>query len=157
MMSTCCSNHVEAKNKYTKKECIKLVITQNCIKMHGQQNIKRFFRHFANIVAVIFRLVYFVLWLIVWTQPPLMRSSVHQYTIHTRNTNCSFIVNPYYLPKRILKLAICVNSSLIRNSLKTDMIVKFAVPRYLKLWFLVSATTLLHGTTQPQCCTLLFV
>jgi hypothetical protein len=23
-----------------KKECIKLVITQNCIKMHGQQNIK---------------------------------------------------------------------------------------------------------------------
>jgi hypothetical protein len=27
-------------NKYIKKECIKLVITQNCIKMHGQQNIK---------------------------------------------------------------------------------------------------------------------
>jgi hypothetical protein len=27
-------------NKYIKKECIKLVINQNCIKMHGQQNIK---------------------------------------------------------------------------------------------------------------------
>jgi hypothetical protein len=27
-------------NKYIKKECIKLVITQNCIKMHGQKNIK---------------------------------------------------------------------------------------------------------------------
>jgi hypothetical protein len=27
-------------NKYIKKECIKLVITQNRIKMHGQQNIK---------------------------------------------------------------------------------------------------------------------
>jgi hypothetical protein len=28
------------RNKYIKKECIKLVITQNRIKMHGQQNIK---------------------------------------------------------------------------------------------------------------------
>jgi hypothetical protein len=28
MMSTCCSKHVEAENKYFKKECIKLVITQ---------------------------------------------------------------------------------------------------------------------------------
>jgi hypothetical protein len=27
-------------NKYIKKECMKLVVTQNCIKMHGQQNIK---------------------------------------------------------------------------------------------------------------------
>jgi hypothetical protein len=27
-------------NKYIKKECIKLVIAQNCIEMHGQQNIK---------------------------------------------------------------------------------------------------------------------
>jgi diketogulonate reductase-like aldo/keto reductase len=41
MMSTCCSKHVEASNKYIKKECIKLVITQNRIKMHGQQNIKK--------------------------------------------------------------------------------------------------------------------
>jgi hypothetical protein len=40
-MSTCCSKYVEVKNKYIKKECIKLVIIQNCIKMHGQQNIKR--------------------------------------------------------------------------------------------------------------------
>jgi hypothetical protein len=30
------------RNKYIKKECIKLVINQNCIKMlHGQQNIKK--------------------------------------------------------------------------------------------------------------------
>jgi hypothetical protein len=28
------------RNKYIKKECIKLVITQNRIKLHGQQNIK---------------------------------------------------------------------------------------------------------------------
>jgi hypothetical protein len=28
-------------NKYIKKECNKLVITKNCIEMHGQQNIKR--------------------------------------------------------------------------------------------------------------------
>jgi hypothetical protein len=27
-------------NKYIKKTRIKLVITQNCVKMHGQQNIK---------------------------------------------------------------------------------------------------------------------
>jgi hypothetical protein len=40
MMSTCCSKHVEAYNKYIKKEFIKLVITQNRIKMHSQQNIK---------------------------------------------------------------------------------------------------------------------
>jgi hypothetical protein len=29
MMSTCCSKHVEAWNKYIKKECVKLVINQN--------------------------------------------------------------------------------------------------------------------------------
>jgi hypothetical protein len=40
MMSTCCSKHVEAWNKYIKKECVKLVINQNYVKMHGQQNIK---------------------------------------------------------------------------------------------------------------------
>jgi hypothetical protein len=34
--------------KYFKKECIKLVIIQNCIKMHGQQNIKFYgFLHLA--------------------------------------------------------------------------------------------------------------
>jgi hypothetical protein len=32
--------HVEAWNKYIKKECVKLVINQNYVKMHGQQNIK---------------------------------------------------------------------------------------------------------------------
>ena len=40
MMSTCCSKHVEAWNKHTEKECIKLVINQNYVEMHGQQNIK---------------------------------------------------------------------------------------------------------------------
>jgi hypothetical protein len=40
MMSTCCSKHVEAWNKYIKKECVKLVLTQNYVKVHGQQNIK---------------------------------------------------------------------------------------------------------------------
>jgi Fe-S cluster biosynthesis and repair protein YggX len=40
MISTCCSKHVEAWNKYIKKECVKLVINQNYVKMHGQQNIK---------------------------------------------------------------------------------------------------------------------
>jgi hypothetical protein len=40
MMSTFCSKHVEAWNKYIKKECVKLVINQNYVKMHGQQNIK---------------------------------------------------------------------------------------------------------------------
>jgi hypothetical protein len=40
MMSTCCSKHVEAWNKYIEKECVKLVIKQNYIEMHGQQNIK---------------------------------------------------------------------------------------------------------------------
>jgi hypothetical protein len=29
MMSTCCSKHVEAWNKYIEKECVKLVINQN--------------------------------------------------------------------------------------------------------------------------------
>jgi hypothetical protein len=41
MMSTCCSKHVEALNKYTEKECVKLVINQNYVEMHGQQNIKK--------------------------------------------------------------------------------------------------------------------
>jgi hypothetical protein len=40
MMSTCCSKHVEAWNKYIKKECLKLVSNQNYVKMHGQQNVK---------------------------------------------------------------------------------------------------------------------
>jgi hypothetical protein len=28
-------------NKYIKKECVKLVVTQNRIEMHGQQNTKK--------------------------------------------------------------------------------------------------------------------
>jgi hypothetical protein len=40
MMITCCSKHVEAWNKYIKKQCVKLGINQNYVKMHGQQNIK---------------------------------------------------------------------------------------------------------------------
>jgi hypothetical protein len=39
MMSTRCSKHVQAWNKYIGKVCIKLVINQNYIEMHGQQNI----------------------------------------------------------------------------------------------------------------------
>jgi hypothetical protein len=38
-MSTC-SKHVQAWNKYTEKECVKLIINQNYVEMHGQQNIK---------------------------------------------------------------------------------------------------------------------
>jgi hypothetical protein len=45
MMSTCCSKHVEAWNKYIKKERVKLTNNQNYVKMHGQQNIK-----FGNIL-----------------------------------------------------------------------------------------------------------
>jgi hypothetical protein len=40
MMSTCCLKHAEARNKYIEKECVKLVINQNYVEMHGQQNIK---------------------------------------------------------------------------------------------------------------------
>jgi hypothetical protein len=40
MMSTCCSKHVQAWNKYIQKVCVKLVINQNYVEMHGQQNIK---------------------------------------------------------------------------------------------------------------------
>jgi hypothetical protein len=29
MISTCCSKHVEARNKHIEKECVKLVIDQN--------------------------------------------------------------------------------------------------------------------------------
>ena len=39
MMSTCCSKHVEAWNKYIEKECVDLVINfQNYVELHGQQN-----------------------------------------------------------------------------------------------------------------------
>jgi hypothetical protein len=40
MMSTCCSKHVQAWNKYIEKECFKLVINQSYVEMRGQQNIK---------------------------------------------------------------------------------------------------------------------
>jgi hypothetical protein len=41
MMSTWCFKHVQAWNKYIKKECVKLVISQNYVEMlYGQQNIK---------------------------------------------------------------------------------------------------------------------
>ena len=41
------SKHVDAWNKHTEKECMKLVIIQNYFEMHGQQNIKniRVWRH----------------------------------------------------------------------------------------------------------------
>jgi hypothetical protein len=35
-----CLKHVEAWKKYIEKECVKLVINQNYVEMHGQQNIK---------------------------------------------------------------------------------------------------------------------
>jgi hypothetical protein len=50
MMSTCCSKHVEAWNKYIERECVKLVINQNYVKMHGQQNIKFFYTQSENFV-----------------------------------------------------------------------------------------------------------
>jgi hypothetical protein len=63
MMSTCCSKHVEAWNKYIKKECVKLVIDQNYVKMHGQQNIKNLefssknkFEKLVHIVGFIIRI-----------------------------------------------------------------------------------------------------
>jgi hypothetical protein len=31
MMSTCCTKHVEARNKYIEKECVKLVVNQNYV------------------------------------------------------------------------------------------------------------------------------
>jgi hypothetical protein len=43
MMSTCCSKHVGGWNKYIEKECVKLVINQNYVEMHGQQNISYIF------------------------------------------------------------------------------------------------------------------
>jgi hypothetical protein len=44
-----CSKHVEAWNKYMEKECDKLVINQNYVKMHGQQNIKNLRKTFLPI------------------------------------------------------------------------------------------------------------
>jgi hypothetical protein len=49
MMNTCCSKHVEAWNKYIKKEWVKLVINQNYFKMHDQQNIKTQLNYFQII------------------------------------------------------------------------------------------------------------
>jgi hypothetical protein len=46
MMSTCCSKHVQAWNKYNKKECVKLVINQNagsvvvCIEGSGHVHLQ---------------------------------------------------------------------------------------------------------------------
>jgi hypothetical protein len=48
MMSTCFSKHVEAWNKYIKKECVMLVINQNYVKVHGQQNIKMLPKYFKD-------------------------------------------------------------------------------------------------------------
>jgi hypothetical protein len=48
MMSTCCSIHVEAWNKYIKKECVKLVINQNNL------NTILFFNNFYRGHAIVF-------------------------------------------------------------------------------------------------------
>ena len=53
MMSTFCSKHVEAWNKHIEKECIKLVINQNYVEMHGQQNIKFLVLPFHCVTAFI--------------------------------------------------------------------------------------------------------
>jgi uncharacterized protein with gpF-like domain len=58
MMSTRCSKHVEAWNKYIKKECVKLVINQNYVKMHGQQNIKNKFYFFLENLEEICKTAY---------------------------------------------------------------------------------------------------
>jgi hypothetical protein len=52
-MSTCCSKHVEAWNKYIKKECVKLIINQNYVKMHGQQNIKIIVSPLSNLLLIL--------------------------------------------------------------------------------------------------------
>jgi hypothetical protein len=43
MMSTCCLKHVQAWNKCIEKECVKLVINQNYVEMHGRQNINNIY------------------------------------------------------------------------------------------------------------------
>jgi hypothetical protein len=53
MMSTCCSKHVDALNKYIKKECVKLVINQNYVKMHGQKNIKHSLTFLPSIILLL--------------------------------------------------------------------------------------------------------
>jgi hypothetical protein len=42
MMSTFCSKHAEPWNKYIGKERVKVVINQNYVEMHGQQNIEKY-------------------------------------------------------------------------------------------------------------------
>jgi hypothetical protein len=57
MMSTCCSKHVEAWDKYIEKECVKLDINQNYVEMHGQQNIKKKIQAAVNIFFHFFYVV----------------------------------------------------------------------------------------------------
>jgi hypothetical protein len=67
MMSTCCSKHVEAWNKYIKKVCVKLVINQNYVKMlYGQQNIK--FGVYSNCDSAVtwFYIVHKPTWNCIW-------------------------------------------------------------------------------------------
>jgi hypothetical protein len=45
MMSTCCSKHVQVWNKYSEKECVKLVINQNwAYHTSSNRNVTRIFR-----------------------------------------------------------------------------------------------------------------
>jgi hypothetical protein len=43
MMSTCCSKHVEAWNKYVDKECVKLIINQNLLPFRISSSIRDVF------------------------------------------------------------------------------------------------------------------
>jgi hypothetical protein len=57
MMSSCCSKHVKAWNKYIEKECVKLVINQIYVEMRGQQNIV-FVRLFTHILVYVYILCF---------------------------------------------------------------------------------------------------
>ena len=114
MMSTCFSKHVESWNKHIEKECIKLVINQNYVEMHGQQNIKLCWNEWTeyfnigNIEICIWRWMYnracsAVLWYVIWYDMiylliaigllPAGSSTIHIYTqtIHRATQNKQYI------------------------------------------------------------------
>jgi hypothetical protein len=56
MMSTCCSKHVEAWNKYIKKECVKLVINQSKLQTYLNVILKLFLVFKADVLDEVFHL-----------------------------------------------------------------------------------------------------
>jgi hypothetical protein len=62
MMNTCCSKHVEAWNKYIKKECVKLVINRNYFKMRGHQNMKLCIYNLFEWLWFMFFQIYIITW-----------------------------------------------------------------------------------------------